>query len=305
MFLIFYAPDRSLNIISVHLAGSYHTSNRRIESELLKTIQYNSILDQFSSHAHDHTHLSACLPLITPKVATGSLAVQDEFNEMDYREFLLMSKNVEERAGTGSEPLPGNFLNPKKIDTNLTKEVLNLLVEYYHDAYDKEFAALSDIHIAPSDAIPVLPKVNIYGRLQIGNEVFGSTYSKRHIKSAKILSQFINDDTKDTYPGIVQYYFEHTVHFPNPEGSKKHSLAFVRWYLPAEDHNTRFHCRVNDDTSSCNIELWKKELYEISRDCIIPVHSILGRFVEGSFSIGKKKPRKYMTVIPINRKVHI
>src|SRR5688572_14934238 len=76
---------------------------------------------------------------------TGSLAVQDEFNEMDYREFLLMSKNVEERAGTGSEPLPGNFLNPKTIDTNLTKEVLNLLVEYYHNAYDKEFAALSNI----------------------------------------------------------------------------------------------------------------------------------------------------------------
>jgi len=117
MFLIFYyqyALDKSLNIISVHLAGSYHISNRRIKSELLKTIQYNSILNQFSSHAHDHTHLSTCLPLITPKVATGSLAVQDEFNEIDYREFLLISKNVEERAGTGSEPLPGNFLNPKK-----------------------------------------------------------------------------------------------------------------------------------------------------------------------------------------------
>jgi len=54
------------------------------------------------------------LPLIIPKKATGSLAVQDEFNERDYREFLSMSKNIEESAGAGSESFPGAFLNPKK-----------------------------------------------------------------------------------------------------------------------------------------------------------------------------------------------
>src|SRR5688572_21723883 len=49
---------------------SYHTSNRKIEPELLKTIQYNSLLDQFSSCTQDHQHLSACLPLISPKETT-------------------------------------------------------------------------------------------------------------------------------------------------------------------------------------------------------------------------------------------
>ncbi|CAB4381100.1 unnamed protein product [Rhizophagus irregularis] len=159
------------------LLGSYHSSNRRIEPELLKTIQFNSLLDQFSSCAQDHQHLSTCITLITPKETTGSLVIHDEFNGIDYQEFLSMSRNVEAMAGTGSEPFP-------------------------------DFAALSDIHAAPS-AIPVLPKVNTYGQLKIGSEVFGSTYSKRHVTSAKILSQFLHDNTKDTYPGIVQFYFEH------------------------------------------------------------------------------------------------
>lgn len=269
---------------------------------MLRIIQYNSLLDQFVS-CQDNQHLSACLPLIAPKKVAGSLAVQDESNEIEYKEFLSMSRDVEEMAGIGSEYFPGTFLNPKSVNTNLSKEVLDLLVKYYCNAYEKDFTALSNIHIATSDAVPVLPKVNIYGRLQLGSEIFGSTYSKRHSTSAKILAQFLHDNTKDTYPGVVQFYFEHTIYFP--EGPKKHSLAFVKWYLPAEDHRIRFHCMVNNDDNLCNIELWKKEFYDLSRDCIIPVHSIFGRFVEGSFLIGQRNPRKYMSVIPINRKFHI
>ncbi|CAG8722332.1 3071_t:CDS:2, partial [Funneliformis mosseae] len=199
----------------------------RIEPELLKMIQHNSLFDQFSSHIQNHTHLSACLPLITPKIATGSLVVQDEFNGMDYLEFLSMSKN----------------------------ETLDLLIEYYRNAYNEDFVALSDIHIMQSNAIPIFLKINIYGRLQLSTEVFRSTYLKRYINSAKILSQFIDDNSKNTYSGIVQYYFEHTVYFLNLRESKKHSLVFVRWYFLAKGRKTRFYCQINNDISSCNIEL--------------------------------------------------
>ncbi|CAI2190286.1 20497_t:CDS:1, partial [Funneliformis geosporum] len=85
----------------------------------------------YSTNIQNHDHLSAYLSLITPKEAIGSLAVFDEFNEMNYRKFLSMSINVEEMAGLGSKSFPGSFLNPNKISTNLPKEVLNLLVEYY------------------------------------------------------------------------------------------------------------------------------------------------------------------------------
>jgi hypothetical protein len=137
-----------------------------------------------------------------------------------------MSRNVEEMAGTGSELFSGAFLSPKKLNTDLSKEILNLLVEYYSNAYEKDFVILSNIHITSTNAILVLPKVNIYGRLQLGSEVFGSSYSKRHIQLAKILSQFTHKNTKETYSRIVQFYFEYTVHLP--EGLKNHALAFVR-----------------------------------------------------------------------------
>ena len=62
-----------------------------------------------------------------------------------------------------------------------------------------------------------------------------------------------------------------------PEGETTHSLASIKWYKPTEDRRSRFHCQIDkDDMNICNIELWKKDFYELSRDCIVPVHNILG-----------------------------
>ena len=217
-----------------------------------------------------------------------------------------MSKNVKEKAGVGSEPFPGAFLNPKK-EVNLTQDILGLLIEYYSSAYENySFVSLSNIHNALPEAISVLPKVTKFGRLRIGAEVIGSTFSARHTRSANILSQFILDDNDSTnvFSGQVQFFFEHTIYLE--EGTKTHALAFVRWYVRTDDQRSRFHCQINDDNLKIsNIELWDKNFYELSRDCIIPVHNILGRFVAGNMKIGKKHPKNYLSVIPINRKIHI
>ena len=91
-----------------------------------------------------------------------------------------------------------------------------------------------------------------------------------------------------------------------PEGAKTHFLAFIKWYKPAEDIRSRYHYQIdNNNIRICNIELWKKEFYELGRDCIIPIHNILGRFVAGLMTIGRKKPKEFLSVIPINRKIHI
>ena len=83
-------------------------------------------------------------------------------------------------------------------------------------------------------------------------------------------------------------------------------LVFVRWYERTDDQKSRFHCQINDDNLKIsNIELWDKNFYELSRDCIIPVDNILGRFVAENMKIGKKHPKNYLSVIPINRKIHI
>ncbi|RHZ84633.1 hypothetical protein Glove_78g86 [Diversispora epigaea] len=47
-----------------------------------------------------------------------------------------------------------------------------------------------------------------------------------------------------------------------------------------------------DDKQMCNIELWDTEFYPKSRDCIIPVHHILGRFVPVKYKISDRKNAK-------------
>lgn len=244
------------------------------------------------------------MPYIAFKETVGSLTAHDDFDLKQYFEFLSMSKNVKDKAAVGSEAFPGELLNPTKY-ADLPSEVLELLVKYYENAYDCSFVTLSNIHNSPLGSRVVLPKVNYFGRLRIGAKVIGSTYAAKHIRSANILSQFVLDDdsTTDTYPGQVQFFFEHTIQLP--EGEMTHALAYVRWYKQINDRRSRFHCQINDSSKIYNIELWDKDFYELSRDCIIPIHSILGRFVGGKMKIGKKNPREYLSVIPINRKIHI
>jgi len=147
-------------------------------------------------------------------------------------------------------------------------------------------------------------KVTKYGRLRISAEYFGSILSKRHIRSSYILAHFIdrNDDNEiDTYPGQVQFYFEHIIHLPN--GSLKHHLAYVKWYKSVRTTDVRFYFANEDSDDFTNDpELWKKKFFTTSVDNIIPVHHILGRFIPANF---KYKKTDYLAVLPLNRRFHI
>ncbi|RHZ90205.1 hypothetical protein Glove_4g15 [Diversispora epigaea] len=100
-------------------------------------------------------------------------------------------------------------------------------------------------------------KINKYCRCQIGSEIFGSTFSPRHQKSSYILAKFASeDDSIDIYPGQIQFFFVHEI------------------------------------KQMCNVELWDTEFYSKSRDCIIPVHHILERFVPVKYKISNRKNAK-------------
>ena len=270
----------------------------------MRIIQNNALLDKLTSCIGQNQNFKESLKILKPKDSVGSLSMYDEYSDEEYRTFRLLSTKIEEGAAYGSETFPGFFLGPFKKNVILQQEFQQLLAEFYCNTYNKDFVTLLHIHKASESSIPVDPNVDQYSRLRIGTEVFGSKLSSRHVKSAKILARFFtDDDNSDIYPGQVQFFFEHTVRLPEV---KTHYLAFVRWYKAAENHKTRFHCRIdNNDDRTCNIELWKPEFYEVGRDCIIPIHNILCRFVSGSFEVGKRKPKKYMSIIPINRKFHI
>jgi hypothetical protein len=119
------------------------------------------------------------------------------------------------------------------------------------------------------------------------------------------LSNFITSDNRvDCYAGQVQYFFKHTIDFE--DGPAEHYLAFVQWFKPAEASNVRYYFSIDDEERTCNVELWKNEFYPDGRDCIIPVHNILCRFVPVKYKISTRQNAvEYLAINPINRKFHI
>ena len=85
-----------------------------------------------------------------------------------------------------------------------------------------------------------------------------------------------------------------------------HKLAFVRWYKPVNSSSIQHRFSIDDDVKTYNVELWENNFFPISRDNIIPIHNILGRFVPVRYKTSdRSNAREYLAVIPINRKFHL
>ncbi|GET60131.1 hypothetical protein GLOIN_2v1775288 [Rhizophagus irregularis DAOM 181602=DAOM 197198] len=224
------------------------------------------------------------LELLNSQRTIGSLSVTDKFLSDGIHRFWLNSQNIKDSQISGKENFPGEFLKPVSHNILLSSEMLNLMVEYYNATYES-FGFRRPLVEGLDNDIIIRVKINQFGRCQIGSEVFGSSLSLRHVKSSYVLVKFITDDEDvDTYLGQIQYYFTHVVDFL--DGPVKHFLAYVRWYKYANSTNIRYYFSSDE---ICNIELWNTEFYPISRDCIIPVHHILGKFVPVSYKISNRK----------------
>lgn len=243
------------------------------------------------------------LEILNNRPSVGSIA-DNEFSTEEMYRFLMNSRNIIDSPNTGSEDFPGALLKPKE-NIRLVDLMHDLLVEYYMSTYvNSTFRKPFTREI--SDSAIVLNKVTKYGRCQIGAEIFGSFTSSRHIKSSYILAKFINLDGKsvDIYPGQIQYFFEHDIFLSGQ--NLTHKLAFVRWYKPVSSSSIRYHFSIDDNIKTCNVELWENHFYPISRDNIIPIHNILGRFVPVKYKTSdRSNAREYLAVIPINRKFHL
>jgi len=285
--------------------GSYSNSHRQIEPELLRIIMQNWRLDDLLSSQSDNLKLKEGLKLVRPRPTIGSLAAYDEFEFDELYRFMQSFRLETDDIITGIESFPGEMMKPAKIGVNLPEEIYNPLIQYYKDAYDLDFVSLKE-STRKSNRIIVLPRINQFSRIRIGSEIFGSIISPRYMKNSYILANFIQEnETTEVYPGQVQFFFEHSIKLSDGN-YHTHRLAFVKWYLPVEDQRKRFYCQIyNNDNNSCNIEIWKYDFYDISRDSIIPVHNIYSRFIASDFTIGKRNPIRYMAVVPINRHFHI
>ena len=141
--------------------------------------------------------------------------------------------------------------------------------------------------------------INQHASLQIGTEIFGSVILGRYEKNLTILAkqEVANDESADIYPGEVQYYFEHTLRFP--EGSRTHLLAYVKWYKNASSSSIRFRHNFMEPEIS-NTELWRVEYYQEGCDSLLAVQRILGRAIKFKYiTVGKQK---YISVVSLNRR---
>ena len=247
------------------------------------------------------------LELLENWPTVSSLSENDQFSSDEMERFWLNSINIRESTITGSEVFPGKMLGPKSESVLLSDSMLNLTVRYYTATYEMyNFRKLADE--VSHDSITIRVKMDKFGRCRIGSEVFGSTMSTRHIKNSFVLAKFITGNEQvECYPGQVQYYFKHIVDLPNALQTE-HYLAFISWYQPVNKTNVRYHFDIddNEETETCNVELWKTTFYLESRDCIIPVHNILSRFVPIKYRISSHRNAvEYLAINPVRRKLHI
>lgn len=260
----------------------------------------NSFLEYFLSNC-DNSLLYTALEIIKPRKSVGSLAALDDFAGDEFQNFIRFSL-IEEESAYGTERFPGTLMKPCQ-ETTLPNRILDLLVEFYNSLYNDYFISIYSI-TGPNSNIVVNCKIRQYGRIRIGADIYGSVQASRHEKSSYILARFVQGDgTIDIYPGQVQFFFEHTVYRNSNSQPSIHSLALVKWYKLVRDHKIRYYCQVDDDVKSCNIELWTNEFYDMTRDSIIPIHNILGKFIKCDLSIGTKRLKNYMAVIPLNKKI--
>jgi hypothetical protein len=254
----------------------------------MKIVLKNALIDYHLTCKWSSGILDESLCLLIPRKAVGSLALTAEREELQH---FLRHNNMSTLSKIyGTEPIPGQMLNPSNFGVVMPLKLRRFLCEWYAILYEKdqdEILGFMDLQI------------NQHSRMQIGAEIFGSVMSGRHEKNATILAKWkaVNDESVDVYPGEVQYYFEHTLRLPGE--SRKHLLAYVKWYKNAPTSDIRFrHSFMEPEVS--NTELWKVEYYQESCDSLLAVHRILCRAIKyKNVTVGKQK---YLSIIPLNRR---
>src|SRR4051812_6076561 len=180
----------------------------------------------------------------------SSISELDQFSTDELYRFLNNTYNIHKTVINGSEKFPGELLYSKNSNLILSAEILNLLVKYYEASYEtmnfrRPFT--NDIN----DSIVVQNRADQYGRCRIGSEILDSLMSSQNIKGSFVLVQFVNHDgSVNLYPRQVQFFFTHSVNFPN--GVVCHKLAFIQWYKPVNSADVRFHFGLENNA---NVEL--------------------------------------------------
>ncbi|GET66367.1 hypothetical protein GLOIN_2v1883106 [Rhizophagus irregularis DAOM 181602=DAOM 197198] len=144
------------------------------------------------------------------------------------------------------------------------------------------------------------------------NGILGSLPTSNRQIEPEIMRRIMNDNrigdiiSSDIQTKGLELLEDRPTTVDLPNGQMEHNLAYIRWYRPASTSESRYYFHIDDEDESCNVELWKSEFYDESRDCIIPVHNILCRFIPSKYRISTRSNAiEYLAINPINRKLQI
>jgi hypothetical protein len=140
------------------LLGSYPTSNRSIEPELMRILMKNAQVE-FRINSADSNGarllLDQVLPLLDKKVR-GSLKMTENFESKDLIAYLEMADKIDTaNVITGIERYPGEMIKPILSNVYLPQNIYQILVEYYSTLYNLMTPSVDNI-------------VTQFGRLRIG-----------------------------------------------------------------------------------------------------------------------------------------
>jgi len=146
------------------LLGSYPTSNRSIEPELMHILMKNAQVE-FRINSADSNGarllLDQVLPLLDKKVC-GSLKMTENFESKDLIAYLEMADKIDTaNVITGIERYPGEMIKPILSNVYLPQNIYQILVKYYSTLYNLITPSVDNVVIQ-------------FGRLRIGADIYGS-----------------------------------------------------------------------------------------------------------------------------------
>src|SRR5947207_6307230 len=141
------------------LLGSLPSSHKQIEPEIIRRLMNDNHIREISSSVDIRG-----LNLLNSRTTVGSLSENDEYSYDEIERFWSNSRNIRQSIAIGSEPFPGEMLNPKS-EIVLSKEMLDLMVEYYLASYENfDFQAPFDD--GPEDSI-VISRITIISLVDV------------------------------------------------------------------------------------------------------------------------------------------
>ncbi|CAG8848838.1 1428_t:CDS:1 [Gigaspora margarita] len=296
--------------------ANIHTSGRSIELDMLNYINQQIEIYELLNQVKPTLSIIAQTSLDqlqNKQLVKGTLAMYN-YSIPKIIEFQDFIKNINYYAN-GSENFPGKLIKPY-FEAYLNNNILNLLVDYYTEAYSTnnlKFYAEGKIS-TDSNSYLVSKRILRASALEFCNEYFTSGLNRSDL-GAYFIALFKNKNEQAIHwPGKINYFLQHTLLLPAKYSNNNivdkeklipihHTLCFVDWFKQSSI-NQKNHFLILNDLNLNNklplAEIWEPNFQNRSYENFFPVQKILCRFVRGNYKLNNQTK---VVILPLNHKL--